>query len=685
MTKSSKGPEHLSWISLILGVVLFGLAFFIGRWSGFTAVSAVAWQVLYASLIWFVLAIQFHLRALAEQERLDLLQLAKDGKGSTVFQDGAERAALMAVAQRRREVFEKWFLPAFAVLIAVYQLALGWVLLRFSLKDLDTQARQPLVAAIVMAAVAFVGFLISRYATGMSAQMEWKPLRAGGGSFLAGAVMCFLLAVGLAFAQFQVFWIEKAIAWVVPILLIVLGAETLINVVFDIYRPRLKGQYDRAAFDSRLLGIINEPGSLFHSAAGALDYQFGFKVSQTWFYKLLEKAIVPLILFGIATLYLISGVVVISPDQEAIIERLGRPVRDIGPGLSLKWPWPFEIARTYPTGRIMELYVGYVPKIDPKTGQPERGPLLWNKPHYKEEYSLLVASESTGVTSGGALPVSLVKANIPVHYRVKDLRAFLYNHSEPERLLEAICYQELTLFAASAKVETGDSPGLDPADLRESLLGAGRDKAKQVLTRSIQAAADRAGLGVEIVFLGFQGIHPPSEVAAEYEAVVGAVQERQAWVLNALAQRNQELSEVVGTVGGAYRLYELAGAYQKAGREGNRVARGELGPRLDAAFGRAGGEIFKTLSDAKAYAYKRARLAQATGLRFDGQVKAFRAAPGIYDRQQRLLAMEEALKGTRKYAVLSDPNDSEVLIVDLQEKLMPSLYDVGPLQEQTKP
>ena len=659
------------------------MVFSVGRWCGFTAVSAVAWQILSAIPIWFVLALQFRLRGLAEQERLDLVQLAKDGRGSTLFQGGAERAALAAVAQKRLEVFERWFLPSFGVLIAVVQLFLGWVVWHYGLGELDAHARQPLVGAIVMVAVAFVTFLMSRYATGMSAQLEWRPLRAGGSSFLAVAVICFLLAIGLAFAQFQVVWIERTLAYVVPVLLVLLAVETLLNAVLDIYRPRLKGQYDRAAFDSRLLGLINEPGNIVQSAASALDYQFGFKVSQTWFYKLLERAIVPLILFGAATLYLVSCVAVIAPDQEAVIERLGRPMRDVTPGLHLKWPWPIEIARSYPTGRVMEVPIGYVPRID-RSGREERGPLLWNRPHYLEEYSLLVASESTGGgvpsgSSGGALPVSLVKANVPVHYRVRDLRAFLYNHSYPEKALEAICYQELTRFAASARIETDDMGG---ASIGESLLGAGRERAKQVLTSRIQTAADRAGLGVQIVFLGVQGIHPPSEVAAEYEGVVGAVQDRQALVFNALAQRNSDLSELVGSVAGAYRLYDLANAYQKAGREGDRAHQEQLGVDLDLGFGKAGGEVFKGLREAKAYAYRRAREAQARGVRFDGQVQAYRAAPQIVPRQQRLQAMEEVLAGVRKIAVLAEPNDAEVLIVDLQERLMPNVDAIrGPLQE----
>ncbi len=121
--------------------------------------------------------------------------------------------------------------------------------------------------------------------------------------------------------------------------------------MLDIYRPRLKDQYSRAAFDSRLLGVINEPGGIFRTAATAIDYQFGFKVSQTWFYKLLEKAIVPLILFAGAAVYLLSCIVVVAPNEEAIIEHFGNPrdqagkVRLIGPGLTFKRPWPVDIAQ----------------------------------------------------------------------------------------------------------------------------------------------------------------------------------------------------------------------------------------------------------------------------------------------------------------------------------------------------
>ncbi len=332
----------------------------------------------------------------------------------------------------------------------------------------------------------------------------------------------------------------------------------------------------------------------------------------------------------------------------------------------------------------MELHIGYVPKVDPKTKEVIREPLLWGKTHFQEEYSVIVAGRySGGNLADAAGPVSLVKANIPVQYRIKDLYSYLYNHSEPEKLLEAICYHELAKFAASAKVEVDDQDQ-GGGNLKESLLGAGRTEAKKVLTDNIQKAADRANLGVEIVFLGLQGIHPPVEVAADYQKVIGAVQKKQALILQAQAERNKNLSTLVGSVEDADKLYNLAARYQQAKQENRLQDVEKLGGELDMAFAKASGDIFKTLRESQSYAFEKATLAQATGQRFASQLKAYRAAKEIYKRQQKSAVLEEALKNVRKYVVVADPNDMQVFIVNFEEKLTPSLYDITGFQESGK-
>jgi len=686
MTVSSKRPEHIAVVSLILSVIFFVITFFLGQSSGFFAVSAVSWLILSSALIWLILCVQFHQRALAEQEKLDMSQLGKDEKASTIFQASGERAGLFAAAQRRLQILEKWFIPIFSALIAAYQIGLGLYLLKTILTGLEREPQQPLLCAIGMTAIAFTSFLISRYATGMSAQPQWKPLRAGGSCLLGIAVLCFALAIGLALAQFKFFIVVNVIGWIVPILLVVIGAETALNLILDIYRPRIKGLYSRSAFDSRLLGIINEPGGIFRSAASAIDYQFGFKVSQTWFYKLLEKAIAPLILFAAVSLYLLSCIVVVAPNEEAIIERFGNPVNNandvrlVGPGLALKWPWPIDIAYKYPTKKVMELNIGFVPKPRKDTDKVGYGPLLWGREHYEKEYQLLVASKQTSAVSDeSAVPMSLVMAAVPVQYKVRDLYSFIYNHNEPEKRLEAICYRELTKFAASAKIAVDDE-----ADLEQSLFGAGRADAKRVLTENVQNAANEAGLGVEIVFLGLQGIHPPPEVAADYQAVVGAVQKEQALILQAQAEINKSLSTLAGSVEAADELYSLAAKYQQAENTNNVEDVEKLGNELDTALEKAKGDIIRTIRESQSYAFEKATLAKATGERFASQLKAYRSAKEIYKRQLRLTVLEDALKNIRKYVVVADPNDTQVFIIDVQEKLTPSIYDISGFEESSE-
>ena len=686
MTVSSKRPVHVALVALILSVVFFGIAFFLGRWSGFIAISAIGWLFLSVALIWFVLCLQFHQRALAEQEKLDVGQMGDEEKSSTIFQAGSERAGLFSAAQRRLEVFERWFVPIFSGLIAIYQILIGLYLLNVVLGGAGGEVKQPLLCGICMTAIAFASFLISRYATGMSIQPEWKPLKAGGSSLLGVAVLCFALAVVLALAYlFNRFAPVQVITYVVPGLLVVLGIETALNLVLDIYRPRLKGQYSRSAFDSRLLGVINEPGGILRSAADAIDYQFGFEVSQTWFYKLLEEWIVPLLLFGVVTLHLLSCIVVVAPDEEAIIERFGKPatkageVRSVGPGLALKWPWPIDKAYKHRTKMISEISIGFVHKIDPETKEIQRQPLLWGQAHYEKEYQLLVASEQIAGPVTGAVPVSLVIAAVPVQYRIKDLYSFVYAHNESEKVLEYICYRELTKFAASAKIEVDEQNDSD-----RSLLRAGRAEARSILTERIQKAADEENLGIEIVFLGLQGIHPPTEVAADYQKVISAVQKAQALILQAQTGRNSALSALIGSVEEADRLFNLAMQYRRA-EDANSVEEIErIGSELDDAFAQAKGQIFNMLREAQSYAFENATLAQATGERFAGQLEAYRAAPEIYMHEQRLAMLEQALSKIRKYIVVADQDDTQVTIIDLQEKLAPNIYEMGGFEENAQ-
>lgn len=679
MTGSSRKAETVSLIALIVSFVFFVSTLLLGVFQFVLGIYLLSWLMLASTLVWLVLLIQFKHRSMAEQEKLDMAQLAKSDRQGTIFSSGGDRMALLAVAQKRLATFEKWVIPGAALLIGVYEILTGLFLYKYRVFGVvEWTPGNPLLGAVLMVVVAFLLFLFSRYASGMSSQTDWKPLRAGGSYLLAAAVVGFLLAVALALAQFKYMVFLRVVEIIIPGLLVVLGAEIILNCIFDIYRPRVAGLYSRAAFDSRLLGLFSEPGGFLHTVAHTLDYQFGFQVSQTWFYKLLEKAILPLILFAALTLYLISSVVVVGPGQAAVIERFGSPDaerggREIASGLSFKWPWPIEIAYVYPTERIQQIALGYREE-DPDAAAKK--PLLWGEEHYTEEYDLLVATRMETAAEDGAVPVSLIRANIPIQYRIRDLRNFLYNHQNPEETLVALCYRELVRFAASAKVEADDeTQRAGSAASGKNLLGEGRLEAAHELERRIQIAADEAKLGVEIVYLGLQGIHPPPQVVPEYQDVIAAVQTRQATVMASQADRNRILAELAGSIDAVNALYNKAVAFGAARERGDAALAEALRGELLESFKRAKGKVFTTLRQAESDAFEKAAVAKGEGLRFGGQYKAYSAAPELYPKLLRLAMLEQALEKIRKYVVVADAEDAQVYIVDLQEKLLPSLTD----------
>ncbi|MHC4433358.1 MAG: hypothetical protein ACYTBS_16085, partial [Planctomycetota bacterium] len=155
MTVSPKRPVHAALVALILSVVFFGIAFFLGRWSGIIAISAISWFLLSVTMIWFVLCLQFYQRALAEQEKLDVSQLGAEEQRSTIFQAGSERAGLFSAAQRRLEIFERYFVPVFSAVIGLYQLLIGLYLLNTAWGRDEVELERSLLCGICMTAIAF--------------------------------------------------------------------------------------------------------------------------------------------------------------------------------------------------------------------------------------------------------------------------------------------------------------------------------------------------------------------------------------------------------------------------------------------------------------------------------------------------------------------------------------------------
>ncbi len=146
-------------------------------------------------------------------------------------------------------------------------------------------------ALAVFAIFALLLFLIGRFSVTIARLGDFRLLRPGSSFLLAGAYVCAFTALGIAGIKTG---FPKADLWAARALCVLLGlmaVEMLLTLLLEIYRPRVRGKIARPLYESRVVGLLAQPESLLTTAAQTLDYQFGFKVSETWFFQLLEKNI----------------------------------------------------------------------------------------------------------------------------------------------------------------------------------------------------------------------------------------------------------------------------------------------------------------------------------------------------------------------------------------------------------
>ncbi|HZR21108.1 MAG TPA: SPFH domain-containing protein, partial [Verrucomicrobiae bacterium] len=461
-------------------------------------------------------------------------------------------------------------------------------------------------------------FILGRFSATFARLENQRLLRPSAGYMLLNAVLCGVTGAGIIAVQARFPTADLYVARALCCLLALVALETLISLILEIYRPRVKGKVGRPLYDSRLVGLLGQPEGLITTAAQAIDYQFGFKVSETWFYRFFERAILWLVPLQILLLILSTGLVIIEPGEQALLEHFGKPVEGrtvLGPGAHFKWPWPIDNIYRYRTEQVQTFTVGV-----PADAEEEKEPaVLWTVKHtLKDEENFLVANREpgqAGPTNQPATrrtpPVSVVTGSIPVLYQITNVVDWAYQNEDAPSLLEDLGTREIVRYLAGA-------------DLNE-LMSSGRLEAGQTLAQRIQAASDEHHLGARIIEVGLQDLHPPVKVASDYEKVVAATQLKEAKIL---AARAEEI-----------KTNALSGA--------------QATTLIDSA-------------EATAVSTKVAAAARA-GL-FTNQIPAFEAAPAVYAQRAYFKTFVHSTANARKYLMLTT-NTHDVIVFDLQDSI----------------
>ena len=334
-TPIDRRAQHVAVSGFILQLASFGALVGISLWSDSHAIAAVARFMVIGLPIWVVLYLVFRQmrRVSAEQIETRELKRAQQAGASTAIFELDDESLLLE--QNRLRWMIRWMLPAVTVILAIFLLGghfllWGWALtLDASLlaEDFKRTDRPELMMWFVVG-IGFISFLYARYAIALARLPEWRLLRAGATSMAGNALVCLGLVIALmASTAFDL--AEPLIAYLIRIALVLIGVEFTANLVLDFYRPRAEDRIPRPSFESRLLGLIGEPGGIAKSIADAVDYQFGFAVSTTWFYKFLQRWMLPIIVATCVVVLALSSVVIVDADEQVVVERFGRLVGGI--------------------------------------------------------------------------------------------------------------------------------------------------------------------------------------------------------------------------------------------------------------------------------------------------------------------------------------------------------------------
>ena len=590
------------------------------------------------TLIGFFSFIQSHLIDRERVEALEMQELDRTRGNESLFAGAAEDAY---PARNARRQFEKWLVPGFSLLVLLGQvLGLWWIY--GELGEWTAPAPAGALMSIMFSGLfMIVLFMMGKYSAGLARMDGQELLRPVANYMLLGSVVSTAVVIAQAASYFGTPAWDKGITWAVLTVLAVSALENLGTLVLEIYRPRIDDKKARLLYDSRLIGLLGQPGGLISTAAHTLDYQFGFKVSETWFYKYLEQKLALIIAIQVVVLFLSSSFVMIQSNEEAFLERFGERRAHLKPGFSFKLPWPIDKVYRYKTSEIQRFVLGVMDQNEeakPNTGAPEDVEvLLWTTQHNhgsskdpEQNYNMIVASSDVLLDAAASetVPLNLLTVSIPVQYRISNLTNWVYKTDNAGSLLQKLSMREVTRY-------------LIGVDINE-LMGPGRTKAQEDLKKAIQQQADISELGAEIVFVGLQDIHPP----------VG----------------KNEQSKETGGVAESYEKVNVARLHSETNRLGALQYKAGKVPM-------ARGLAAELVANTRIESTNKVTLAKAEAERFNHQISAFNAAPSVYTTRSKLETFVEATRGTRKY-ILSDPDNNDIINLELQDKLRSDLLDV---------
>ena len=423
-----------------------------------------------------------------------------------------------------------------AIIISLAIFYAAFAVFRKIFAETGYQIRQVPVAIAITLVCILISLFISRYKTYVGRETNSLSLIADGQHSRMDMYTSIGVLVVLVGSMIGI-PLDKTIAVVIAILIIKVG--------YDVFRLAIQGLKSGELLRFRPSGGGATPGF------GRLSRVLGRVGDGIRRRRGGVCAVLALFLLGC---YLLTGASVVGPAERGLLQRFGRFVGDMKkPGLHYHRPFPVETMVRMEPELVRRLEFGFrTTKSDQGNSIDEslvfsREPQVyeWESRHTTGRYRKVI-DEALMLTGDE----NIIDINFILHYRVKDMKKFLVNVSDEGKLLRAVTESAVRLIV-----------GKDELD---HILTTDRAYLQEHLRQSMQEHLDQLDVGVDVVDICLQDVHPPIEVVSSFRDVASAGEDRSRMINEAIAQQNDAIPRARGD---AARELATAEAYKHASVE----------------------------------------------------------------------------------------------------------------------
>jgi len=211
------------------------------------------------------------------------------------------------------------------------------------------------------------------------------------------------------------------------------------------------------------------------------------------------KLVIWIIVAIVLVMLVLSSFFVVDQTEQAVVLRLGKFNRTVGPGLQTKIPLGIEASYNVPTQVVQTMTFGY-------RSSPAKG-ALYSNPDYGNESVMLTGD------------LNIIDVEWIVQYKIEDPVKWMFNVESRETTIRDISQSVMNKLV-------GDLPIL-------AVMTSERTKIEVEAQTEMQKVFDNYSLGVRVVTVKLQNIVPP----------VGAVQDAFEDVNKAIQDMNRLINE----------------------------------------------------------------------------------------------------------------------------------------------